>query len=188
MLEAIRQIGIFMIAAQAVVHFAPGGQYERYIKSVSGIIILLLFIKPVLQLAGAVWEEPLDLWERWADITDMPEISGELKINGATEEVTGRMESEMRELLNRELESDAYCVSRVSLSFDQETGEADVPLARVEVVLKERAEEGVTIEVKDIVIGESRQAVGEETLLSYCAMFAEALGVEEEQVEVIWDG
>ena len=43
MLDTIREIGIFMIAAQAVVHFAPGRQYEKYIKSVSGIIILLLF-------------------------------------------------------------------------------------------------------------------------------------------------
>ena len=31
MLETIRQIGVFMIAAQAVVHFAPGRQYEKYI-------------------------------------------------------------------------------------------------------------------------------------------------------------
>lgn len=188
MLDAVRQIGIFMIAAQAVVHFAPGKQYERYIKSVSGIIILLLFLKPVLQFAGAVWEDPQDLWERWADLTDMPELSGELRIEGAEEVVTGRMESEVRELLNRELESDACCVSRVSLSIVPETEAADASCVRVEVALKEKAEEGVTIEVEDIVIGQSRQAAREEALLSYRTQFAEALGVEEEQMEVRWDG
>ena len=48
MLENIRQIGLFMIAAQAVIHFAPGRQYEKYIKFVSSVIILLLFLKPFL--------------------------------------------------------------------------------------------------------------------------------------------
>ena len=63
MLDTIREIGVFMIAAQAVVHFAPGRQYEKYIKSVSGIIVLILFLKPVLRLAGAAWEEPQVLLE-----------------------------------------------------------------------------------------------------------------------------
>ena len=64
MLDTLREIGIFMIAAQAVIHFAPGKQYGKYIKSLSGIIILLLFLKPVLQLAGIPWEEPQILREK----------------------------------------------------------------------------------------------------------------------------
>lgn len=188
MLDAVRQIGIFMIAAQAVVHFAPGRQYERYIKSVSGIIILLLFLKPVLQFAGAVWEDPQDLWERWEGMTNISDFSGELQIEGAAEEVVGRMETKMRDLLNRELETDAYGVSRVSLSFDQEVGTEDVPRVQVEIALKKRAEEGVAIGVEDIVVGQPQQAAREEILSVYRTRFAEVLGVEEEQVEVRWDG
>lgn len=40
MLENIKEIGVFMIAAQAVIHFSPGRQYEKYIKLVSSVIIL----------------------------------------------------------------------------------------------------------------------------------------------------
>ena len=32
LVETIKKIGIFMIAAQAVLHFAPGQKYEKYIK------------------------------------------------------------------------------------------------------------------------------------------------------------
>ncbi|MDE7360173.1 MAG: stage III sporulation protein AF, partial [Lachnospiraceae bacterium] len=82
MLDTIREIGIFMIAAQAVVHFAPGRQYEKYIKSVSGIIILLLFLKPVFQLAGTAWEEPQILLEKWEACSDMTAFSGKMQTDG----------------------------------------------------------------------------------------------------------
>lgn len=48
MLESIRQIGIFMIVAQTVMHFAANGQYEKYMKIISGVIVLLLFIRPFI--------------------------------------------------------------------------------------------------------------------------------------------
>ena len=79
MLDTIREIGIFMIAAQAVVHFAPGRQYEKYIKSVSGIIILLLFLQPVLRFSGIVWEEPQALLEKWGELTDIADIDNTKK-------------------------------------------------------------------------------------------------------------
>ena len=103
MLDTIREIGVFMIAAQAVVHFAPGRQYEKYIKSVSGIIVLILFLKPVLWLAGAAWEEPQVLLEKWVDLTDMPDVSVNVQADGVAEEVASRMERELTERLNREL-------------------------------------------------------------------------------------
>ncbi len=52
MLENIRRIGIFMIAAQAVIHFSPGRQYEKYIKVISSVIILFLFMRPFLSMQG----------------------------------------------------------------------------------------------------------------------------------------
>ncbi len=55
--ENIRQIGIFMIAAQAVVHLAPGKQYEKYIKLIAGIMVLMLFTAPFLDQSGAIMEK-----------------------------------------------------------------------------------------------------------------------------------
>lgn len=191
MLDAIRQIGVFMIAAQAVVHFAPGRQYEKYIKSVSGIIILLLFLKPVFQLAGAAWEEPQFLWEKWEKLADMPDFSDEIQAGTVSGEVVGRMEAEVKEKLNRELETDAYLVSRVTIRFVQKPGaEERTLLPQVEILMRERAgeEESVQIGIEEIVVGQPQESVPDESFSSYRARFAIVLGMEEENVEVRRDG
>lgn len=191
MLDAIRQIGVFMIAAQAVVHFAPGRQYEKYIKSVSGIIILLLFLKPVFQLAGVVWDEPQVFWEKWEKLTDMPDFSGRMQVEDVSEEVVNRMEAEVKEQLNRGLETDACFVSRVSIRFVQKAeAEEGTLLPQVEILMREReGEEGnVQIGVEEIVVGQLQESVPDESFSSYRARFAAALGMEEENVEVRRDG
>ncbi len=191
MLETIRQIGIFMIAAQAVVHFAPGRQYEKYIKSVSGIIILLLFLKPVLQLAGAAWEEPQALMEKWEELTDMPDFSVKTQTGGVTKEVIARMESEVRDRLNRELTGEVYFVNRVSIRLVPDPGaEAGVLLPEITVFLREKAgeEESGQIEIEEIVIGQLRETDTGEPFLSYRSRFAALLEMEEERVEVRPDG
>lgn len=191
MIDTIREIGIFMIAAQAVVHFAPGGQYEKYIKSVSGIIILLLFLKPILHFAGTAWEEPQDILERWEEMMDVPEVSGTVRTDTVTDEVVGRMEEEVKERLNRELEGDAYFVSRVSIRFTQKPGtEAGMLLAGVEILMRERAEgeERGQIGIAEIVVGQPEETMSDDGFSSYRAQFAALLGMEEERVEVRPDG
>lgn len=191
MLDTIREIGVFMIAAQAVVHFAPGRQYEKYIKSVSGIIILLLFLKPVLHLAGAVWEDPRALMDRWEELTDMPDFSVELEAGGVTGEVTDRMESALKERLNRELTGEAYCVSCVSIRLMQDSGaEAGTLQPAITVYLRERTgeEEGGQIGIEEIVVGQPRETDTGTSFPSYRARFAALLEMEEERVEVRPDG
>ncbi len=191
MLDTIREIGIFMIAAQAVVHFAPGRQYERYIKSVSGMIVLLLFLKPVLQLAGVVWEEPQMLVERWEAFADMPDFSGSAQTADATGEVVDRMAEKLKERLNRELEGEPYFVSRVSIRFTQEQdAETGTLLPEVEIRIKERTgkEESGQIGIEEIVIGQPREPEQDGVLLSYRKRFAAVLEMEEESVEVRRDG
>lgn len=190
MLDTIREIGVFMIAAQAVVHFAPGRQYEKYIKSVSGIIILILFLKPVLQLAGAAWEEPQVLLEKWMDMTDMPDVSVNVQADGVAGEVASRMERELTERLNRELEGDTYFVSRVSIRLIQDPeAETGTFLPEITVFLRERAkEESGLIGIDEIVIGQPQETETGEPFLSYRSRFAALLEMEEERVEVRPDG
>ncbi len=191
MLETIRQIGVFMIAAQAVVHFAPGRQYEKYIKSVSGIMILLLFLKPVLQSAGAEWEEPRALLEKWEASADLSDFSVKMQTGGVTEEVAARMETALMGRLNRELTGEAYFVSRVSLRLVQDPGaEAGTLLPEITVFLRERAEAeaGRRIEIGEIVIGQTPETDAGEPFSSYRSRFAVLLEMEEERVEVRPDG
>lgn len=189
MLDTIKQIGIFMIAAQAVVHFAPGKPYEKYIKSVAGIIILLLFLKPIWQLAGAEWEEPRALLEEWEEMTDVSDFSVEREMGGVSEAVAARMETALAERLNSELAEEAYFVSRVSIRFIQEPGAKEGNLLpEITVFMREREEESGRIGIEEIVIGQSRQTDTSALFLSYRSRFAALLEMEEERVEVRSDG
>lgn len=204
MLKNIREIGIFMIAAQAVIHFAPGKQYEKYIKSVSGIVILLLFLKPFLQLSGAQWKSPEAVLEKLEELTDMQDFSnfsGEESIAG--EEFSDRMESgagtatisraeaEVKELLNRELQGEDYSAKRVSIWFDKDSAQgSELCVSRIEIGLVKavEAEEEGKIGIAPIVIGDAADSEEENVLFQYRSRFAELLGIEEERVEVRLDG
>lgn len=200
MLKNIREIGIFMIAAQAVIHFAPGRQYEKYIKSVSGIMILLLFLRPFLQLSGMEWSSQKAVLEKLEELTDMPDFpGGEWKTGqegaaradaGVKSTALSRMETEVKDLLNRELEGDEYRVKRVSIRLAKDSAqESELRLSQVEIELvnAEETKEERQIGVERIVIGneaDSAKAEEEKIYLQYRSRFAELLGIEEEKVEV----
>ena len=57
MLAIIREIGIFIVIAQAVLFFVPGETYVKYVKVIVGIIFILKLSEPVLSLiTGGEWE------------------------------------------------------------------------------------------------------------------------------------
>lgn len=200
MLKNIREIGIFMIAAQAVIRFAPGRQYEKYIKSVSGIIILLLFLKPFLQLSGAEWKGPEAVLEKLEEVTDMPDFSALEKDVGEEgsdwmgadmdSAVVSRMEAEIKEFLNRELSEDDYRVKQVSIRLEKNPAQGDeLCLSQITVRMgrASETEEERAIGIDRIVIGDTENE--EETVfLQYRSRFAALLEVEEERVEVRLDG
>lgn len=45
--QAICRVGIFMICAQAIVHFRPQETYEKYLKLLVGIMTLIQLILPI---------------------------------------------------------------------------------------------------------------------------------------------
>lgn len=198
MLDSIREIGIFMIAAQAVVHFAPGKQYEKYIKSVASIVILLLFLRPFFQLSGTEWREPEEILEK---LTDMPAFpGGEADMGKASfgqmdagpgGAVVSRMEAEVKTLLNRELNGDDYRVKRVSIQLTEDPSqEGERMLSAVKITMAKRTEteEERQIEIDEIVIGDAPDAEAENDLSGYRRRFAALLGIEEKRVEVGQDG
>lgn len=188
MLQNIREIGLFMILAQAVVHFSPGRQYGKYIKSISSVIILLLFLKPYVQLAGAEWQMPSDILERAAESAKLSDISDLKPESGVEDAVKRHMEREIETLLNRELAGDPCLVRRVALILEE--GEeliAEEAYFKVEVMIGERKMQGGEIAVEKISVG-AEQERDEEVPEVYRLRFAEILKMEKERVEVRWDG
>ncbi|MBD5453764.1 MAG: stage III sporulation protein AF [Lachnospiraceae bacterium] len=119
--ELIKKIGIFMIAAQAVIHFAPAQKYEKYIRMIVGVMILLLFLTPVYQiLTKTTWEAP-----DWNALTEngLTESASELDMasNSVMYSVVEQMEKEIKSRLNREIEEENYHV--VSVNVNMQTTE-----------------------------------------------------------------
>ena len=115
--ELIKKIGIFMIAAQAVIHFAPAQKYEKYIRMIVGVMILLLFLTPVYQiLTKTAWEEP-----DWNEMTEnglevsVPEL--DMASNSVMNSVVKQLEEEIKSRLNREMEEENYHVVSVNVSM-----------------------------------------------------------------------
>ena len=48
--QNIKQIGIFMICAQAILHFKPSEKYEKYLKLLVSVMILAQLLAPVMQI------------------------------------------------------------------------------------------------------------------------------------------
>jgi len=196
MLKNIREIGIFMIAAQAVIHFSPGKQYEKYMKSVSGIIILLLFLRPFLQLSGAAWKGPEVVMEKLEEMTDMSVFpEGEEKETavgiGAGNAAVRPMETEVKEFLNQEMEGEDYRVKQVSLQLENDPSqESGIMLAKVEITLTKTTalKEESRIGIDEIVIGDAPDPTVGDICSAYRGRFAVLLGIEEKRVEVRLDG
>lgn len=51
-LEEIRSVGIFIICARAVIHFRPKASYEKYLKVLTAIIVLVMLITPCFEMLG----------------------------------------------------------------------------------------------------------------------------------------
>lgn len=190
MLENIRKIGLFMVAAQAVIHFAPGRQYERYIKLISSIIILFLFMGPFISGQG-------DLMGEWQ--TGMEQTAQRFKEEdhwqaegpSVSDRMTERMEEEVKVRLNNCLSDGEYCVESVSFVYSgdniKERAWEDAPeILRVEIVMVKRGEEGIKpVLVENIEIGKERE-YEEDTkeCAQYQEIFAKILGIEPDRVEV----
>ena len=218
MVENIRSIGIFMIVAQTVIHFASGKQYEKYMKIIAGILILLQFISPFVSSSG-------DFVEKWQD-----EIEGMMmrmeEQNQAWQElspvagpveamVLQQIEEEMKFRMN-DIVSDYDCeVADVEIALEQvggspgpgaETGDRSWNFRHVKVTLQRNQVSGrsdtldhdtpgdTIVRIEEITVGngaetdEIPQVSRDAETQTYQQLFAQALGIAEDRVEVTYRG
>lgn len=63
--RAICQVGIFMICAQAIVHFRPNSSYEKYFKLLVSVMVLIQIFQPVSSLFATDTEQNLEERIAW---------------------------------------------------------------------------------------------------------------------------
>ena len=65
LMTSIKQIGVFMICAQALIHFKPNGSYEKYIKLLVSVMILVQVFIPITKIFSFGWSTSLDERISW---------------------------------------------------------------------------------------------------------------------------
>ncbi len=210
MIDNIRRIGIFMIVARTAAHFAAGKAYEKYIRVITGVIVLYLFLAPF----GGADGDDAGRWQEW-----MGELESRLQADGKqnmetvraaeTPEAAAmeRIEEEIRTRLDEAAAGIGYRVTDAALSLTEAesgSGEKSWEFKRVTVTVSDRAPDRTASgEADDIRIdrievgnresdggwpsagdGEEQSGGGEECR----RVFAELLGVTEDKVEVIFHG
>lgn len=109
LVELIKRIGIFMIAAQVVIHFAPDRKYAKYMKLIAGVMILLQFLSPIYEIVcGATmnWSEQLSNMEQEFNADVFSETFA--TSDSALETVANSIEREIKSKLNNELDNELY--------------------------------------------------------------------------------
>lgn len=215
--ENIRRIGIFMIAAQTVMHFAAGKQYEKYMKIITGIIVLLLFVTPFVSSSDSSiidWQTELERMEQQMQSNMQTEMS---YIASPTQTVILRqIEEEVKERMNDMISERACIVTDVEIVLEEtdegsdggaQKAERSFTFRSVKVMLQDKVtydsgnmRQSGTIRIDEITVGHDPQlredAVdGEAQGLSrddetdeYRQLFAQILGISADKVEVIYHG
>lgn len=214
MLENIRRIGVFMIAAQTVIHFAAGKQYEKYMKIIAGVIVLLQFLSPFVSSSeeilakwqgqiGRVMEQTKSSHGNWQG---MP-----YAVESLEKTALRKSEEEIKSKLNDVISDKNVQVTDVSIDLEENAGsnEWDFQCIRVTVQRLEPTKEKIVQEGTRQAIRIDKVTVGGEASLGnmleeeqeretgfrqgarsqeYRELFAQTMGIAQDRVEVIYLG
>ena len=215
MVENIRRIGIFMIAAQTVMHFAAGKQYEKYMKIIAGVIILLMFIKPFASSLGnpaADWQAEVERMEQQVQSNmqqEMPYV-----VNPVENVALQQIEEEIRKRLNDTISDQDCSVTGVVIDLERTggdinegvgDGERNWAFRRVKVTLQgvtvnddTDGNENRSIRIEEIKVGvdsetnteqqETPDSIQNAKIREYQQLFAQTLGMTDDKVEVTYHG
>lgn len=123
LLKELGQVAVFLICARTLLHFRAKDSYEKYIKLLIGMMLLVLLAEPFLNLAGVKGEATFtDLWKEYEE-----------KINEAMQSESGK-EEQIEELLqNMARESVSKGVEYAKQQEEAQAEEASVSPVQVEI-------------------------------------------------------
>ena len=102
-LEFMKEIGIFIICAQSLIHFVAGKKYEKYMKVLIGMMILAQFVAPVRDIlsdgsAQMMWTEIERFQTQMEEAMGEAEsMAGEMDFAAGEEQLKSLAEEQMKE-------------------------------------------------------------------------------------------
>lgn len=119
--EFLKRASVFMILAQAIIHFRPSPVYEKYIRFLAGIMTVVILFLPMMEQFRKGVES--DYWDSLVEYREQVEKAS--RENFSMQDTSSNVyvqaaEKEIRDTINKSLTGENVIVSRVEL-----TGAAD---------------------------------------------------------------
>lgn len=187
-LELLKKVTVFMLAGQLIVHFLPAGGYEKYVKMMISIMVLSQIVLPILSFgkfdAAGVYDSAMDKYEQEIEKIGMQVEESDFEGRDYQEEA---LSMTVRQKLEPLMEQ--YGVSLKAVSAPEE--------GKLRVEIAEGGAGGRLVTIENITINPSGEGTDAEDSengrtaeerLQMKAAFAEALGIDSGNLEVIWNG
>lgn len=118
--EMICRVGIFMICAQAMIHFRPKGSYEKYLKLLVSVMLLIQIFQPVSKFFSGTTGADLQSRMEWYEQALQEGMAEAAAQNSAAERLLEQMT--MEELNRRIQEAGSREEANPGLSLPGEEG------------------------------------------------------------------
>ena len=187
-LELLKKVTVFMLAGQLIVHFLPAGGYEKYVKMMISIMVLSQIVLPLLSLgkfdAAGVNDSAMDKYEQEIEKIGMQVEADDFEGRDYQEEA---LSMTVRQKLEPLMEQ--YGVSLTAVSTPEE--------GKLRVEITEGGAGGRLVTIENITINPSGEGTDAEDSgngrtaeeqMQMKAAFAETLGIDSGNLEVIWNG
>ncbi|MBR6771366.1 MAG: stage III sporulation protein AF [Lachnospiraceae bacterium] len=177
--EFIRQIGVFILCAQCLIHFCAGKSYEKYVRLLVGIMVLAQFITPVSMLFfGAGRVELAAEVKRFGQ--ELSEATQKNPYPEQREKDTFKaLEEEMADRLSQKAEEYGFTLAEVKL--DEE---------KILIFLHPQRQEKETgrIQMVEVKVGESKETTtGTSPVAELVREFSILLGIHQDYLEIEWE-
>lgn len=183
MIAMIKEAGIFLVIAQAVLALVPGENYEKYVKVIVGLIMIAKLVQPVLSLlAGDAGEDSLkEFLHQSADLYEMSLQKAEKwETEDGEKAVLDEIGKELKEKLN-EKSPEGYLVEDVEVEEEKEGEEVFLILT----VRRTKNSENRKIQVEKISVEGERDkdpcSAEEEAIREY---YGQILEMQPRQIEI----
>lgn len=132
LLQVIRRVGIFIVCAQTIVHFKPNGSYEKYLKLLVSIMVMVQLVTPILRLlgggedidfSGAVGQYEKVLYEGREQINITNVMAEEMVENQTMEEINSRLNILKEETQRQETEMQRQEMAEQQQAEQQQEGQ-----------------------------------------------------------------
>ena len=190
--QAVKQIGIFMICAQAILHFKPSEKYEKYMKLLISIMVLVQILMPIVQYFSKESSAYSHFFEQVENIrTEMKQEMEQLEAESILQEET--ILREIREEVKTRINK---VTSGLGLEAYYVWGEQDDAQDCLVIYVREKQNlQDISIHIEPIMEGQERTALEqngpketqkEEKLHMLRKEVSKELKIPEEEIEVLW--